>query len=121
LPLSTTRHQDLLRVCHGQDANVTASTLELLARASRRLSACTPALAAGAATLHHGELHAMQADLEKLQVAVDAAKGTVTNERAPLPPPDGAELRASATHPLFERLCDLPSVEQLVQHGVYPV
>ncbi len=100
---------------------MTASTLELLARASRRLSACTPALAAGAATLHHGELHAMQADLEKLQVAVDAAKGTVTNERAPLPPPDGAELRASATHPLFERLCDLPSVEQLVQHGVYPV
>ena len=53
-------HTDLLRVCHGHEANVTASTLELLSRASRRLSACTPTLAAGAATLAPSELQAMQ-------------------------------------------------------------
>ena len=113
-------HTDLLRVCHGHEANVTASTLELLSRASRRLSACTPTLAAGAATLAPSELQAMQADLGKLQAAVDAAKGTVTNERAPLPPPDGAELRGSASHPLFERLCGLPSVEALAGEGREP-
>ena len=113
-------HTDLLRVCHGHEANVTASTLELLARASRRLSACTPTLAAGAATLAPSELQAMQADLGKLQAAVEAAKGTVTNERAPLPPPDGPELRGSASHPLFERLCGLPSVEALAGEGREP-
>lgn len=113
-------HQDLLRVCHGQDANVTASTLELLARASRRLSACSPTLAAGAATLGPTELEAMQVELEKLRIAVEAAKGTVTNERAPLPPPDGSELRASALHPMFERLSDLPSVEGLAGEGREP-
>ena len=44
----------------------------------------------------------------------------MTNERAPLPPPDGAELRGSASHPLFERLCGLPSVEALAGEGREP-
>ena len=117
-PAHRAAHTDLLRVPRPQ-ANATASTLEHRTRLASALRMHAHPRA-GAATLAPSELQAMQADLAKLQGAVEAAKGTVTNERAPLPPPDGPELRGSASHPLFERLCGLPSVEALAGEGREP-
>ena len=96
-------------------AGVSASALELLARATRRLSVSSARLAAGAATLAASDLATMETEVRELVTGIAAAKDAVTTERAPLKPPGSShgELQGSAKHPFFERLAEVGSIEHL--------
>ena len=91
-------------------------------RASRRLSASSAQLAAGARTLDAGTLALMREQISSLRTAAERARAVATTERAALPPPqqqpprggiagDCGDVVGSTRHLLFDRLADDTDVE----------
>ena len=89
-------------------AGVSASALELLARATRRLSVSSARLAAGAATLAASDLATMETEVRELVTGIAAAKDAVTTERAPLKPPGSSPAAAGLGEaPVLRRLAEV--------------
>ena len=94
------------------NGSVAPPALELVSRSARRLSASSPRLARGAATLAPSDLHALQGAVERLDAQLAAAKAAA-NQRMPLPPPSAPEIVGSALFPLLDAAAASPNVEAL--------
>ncbi len=92
---------------------ISAADGELLAKACSRLSACSPALAAGAATLSSAELTTMMTELDAVRKDVEVARSFGTVSRPGLGMVGEKGLKGPTLHPLFDRLQALPDVEKL--------
>jgi len=108
-----------LRMALEKHGSVPVSAIELLSRAARRLSASSPRLASGAATLAPSDLHALQGAVERLDAQLNAAKAAA-NQRMPLPPPASPELKGSALFPLLDDVAASPNVENLAGDAYEP-
>ena len=111
--------KDLTTAAKLSASSITASVLELLSRGTKRLSAHSPRLAAGASTLSPADLTVLRAHVLYLNTLLAQARDSMTTQQKPLPPPSG-EVRGSALFPHLDKLAANPNIESLAGDDVEP-
>ena len=104
--------KDLSMAGNAAEAVVTPTVLELLSRSTRRLSAHSPRLAAGAATLAPQDLATMQSHVSQLTALISEARAITSTMHMPLSPPVG-EVHGTALFPNLDKVAASPNVEAL--------
>ena len=112
----------LSRLASNGSNPVAASVIELLSRAARRLSAHSPRLAAGAATLAPADLSVLQGSVTSLITLLDEARNVTSTQRMPLPPPEpsAGEVRGTALFPHLDKVAANVDVESLAGDTAEP-